>query len=448
MEKVESKGVQSLGIYIHIPFCVKKCEYCDFLSMQAGRDVQNRYCECLLKEIKTAGREYGNQQYVVDTVFIGGGTPSILNPQWIKRILKEVYGSFRVMGHGAGNAKDDSVTDDLRNVSVEKADDIAEITIECNPGTLDEEKLRIYKQAGVNRISLGLQSADNRELKLLGRIHTWEQFLESAQLVKRYFKNWNVDLMSALPGQTLDSYRHSLEKVLALQPTHVSAYSLMIEEGTPFYDIYEEDDIIRQKGGVPKLLPDEETERQMYEMTAKILGEYGYERYEISNYAKRGHASRHNERYWKCQDYLGIGLGAASCMGNVRFHNTEDIENYLQILSRQDRGVRNAVSNDTEHLSEESDTLDVVKKSLREDVSILSQKEQMEEMMFLGLRRMEGVRKEQFAERFGQSVSDVFGEPLQKLESEQLLKHFGNYIQLTQKGIDVSNYVLAQFLLD
>lgn len=420
MEKKRSKqNVKSLGIYIHIPFCVKKCEYCDFLSMAAGRDVQNQYCENLLKEIELAGVEYRSENYVVDTIFIGGGTPSILEPEWIEKILGAVYANFSVA------------------ISVE-------ITIECNPGTLDEEKLKGYKRAGVNRISLGLQSANNCELQLLGRIHTWEQFLETANLVKKHFFNWNVDLMSALPGQSVESYRETLEKVIALEPAHISAYSLIIEEGTLFYEKYEEDELLRQQGKVPKLLPDEDTERQMYEMTEAILGTAEYKRYEISNYAKSGYECRHNDRYWKREDYLGMGLGAASCMGEVRFSNTPDMKEYLQVLMPRKVETRSEL----EQVRGTEAELNGDGRLPREDIQKLSVKEQMEETMFLGLRRMEGVDCELFKERFGRSIQEVFGTVLPELKKQELLQYSGKYIQLTQKGIDVSNYVLAQFLLD
>lgn len=421
-EMKEQKG-KSLGIYIHIPFCVKKCQYCDFLSMPAGREVQEQYCQCLLEEIKLAGQEYQHMGYVVDTIFIGGGTPSILDAGWIEKILLACNRSIGALGY---------------------VDTGLEITIECNPGTLDEEKLRIYRRAGVNRISLGLQSANNKELQLLGRIHTWEQFLESANLVKKYFDNWNVDLMSALPGQNVESYRETLQKVVALEPTHISAYSLIIEEGTPFFEKYEEDELLRQQGKIPKLLPDEDTERQMYELTEHMLGKAGYERYEISNYAKSGYKCRHNDRYWKREDYLGLGLGAASYMGDMRFHNTADMKEYLQFW----KDGSGQAGNGSAYGSKEKKVQLGESICFRKEVHQLSINEQMEETMFLGLRRMEGVDMEHFQEKFGKSVQSVFGSVLSKLELQELIKYSGKYIQLTQKGIDVSNYVLAQFLLE
>lgn len=398
-ERGTEKEKKSLGIYVHIPFCVKKCEYCDFLSQVGTYELQQQYCQCLQKEIEQAACRAGD--YEVDTIFIGGGTPSVLEPEWIEEILQKIMETFSI-----------DRTDD------EKGKSSLEVTIECNPGTLNRKKVQIYKRAGINRISLGLQSADNRELKLLGRIHTWEQFLESAALVKEQFDNWNVDIMSALPGQTQESCEWTLKQVLSLQPPHISAYSLIIEEGTPFYKRYAEDEQLRQMGERPRVLPDEESERAMYERTGELLAENGYHRYEISNYAKPGYASRHNMRYWLRRDYMGFGLGASSCMQNVRFKNTSDMQVYMQAGTFP-----------------------------KEEVCRLSTEEQMEEMMFLGLRLMQGVDQEAFFEAFKRTPGEVYGGVIASLEKSQLLKHSGKYIQLTQKGIDISNYVLSQFLL-
>lgn len=404
----EGEGKQLLGLYVHIPFCVRKCEYCDFLSMQAGVKQQEQYIEALLWEIEAQSSIAENM--LVDSIFIGGGTPSILKAEQIERIMK------RIRKHYALKAG-------------------VEITIECNPGTLDEEKLRSYQRAGINRISLGLQSANNEELRLLGRIHTFEQFEHSAVLVKKYFHNWNVDLMSALPGQSVESYRTTLERVRNLHPTHISAYSLMIEEGTPFYEKYKEDYRLRERGETPRLLPDEETERKMYELTQQVLEREGYYRYEISNYAREGFESRHNNRYWLRQEYLGLGLGASSCMQNVRWHNVTDLKEYVQ------QAVRSS-----NQLYEDMQKSDAAVCFKREEEQQLTRQEQMEETMFLGLRRMQGVDKEAFARQFGQRVEEIYGEVLERLEQEELLQYSGKYIQLTQLGIDVSNYVLAQFL--
>ena len=343
---------KSLELYVHIPFCVRKCEYCDFLSAPAGADTQQEYVRNLLLEIEQKGVHCTD--YEVITIFFGGGTPSILKAGWIADILDAIHRNFKVR-------KD------------------AEITIECNPGTLTFEKLSIYKSAGINRISVGLQSASDAELRELGRIHTYEDFLKSYDLIrKKGFSNINIDLMAALPGQTLKSYEQTLRRVLALKPEHISAYSLIIEEGTPFYEKYEADELLREKGEKPQMLPSEETERLMYERTKELLLAHGYERYEISNYARRGYACRHNIGYWRRENYLGFGLGSASLLENERFHNTTDLTDYLG----------------GDYLAYEQEKLD--------------KKSQMEEFMFLGLRMTDGISTECFRQTFGLTVELVY----------------------------------------
>ena len=400
----QNEELRTLGIYVHIPFCVKKCNYCDFLSMTADEKTMECYIQALLREIEY--RAPAAEDCEVDSIFIGGGTPSCLDAGYIQRIMETIRQNYRI-----------------KQPECEGTNVLPEVTIECNPGTLDRHKLECYRRAGINRISLGLQSSSDEELRLLGRIHTWEQFLQSAGLVREFFDNWNVDIMSALPGQTTDSCRRTLENVLALEPSHISAYSLIIEEGTPFYEKYKEDERIRQKGGNPHFLPSEEEEREMYEMTGRLLEEHGYHRYEISNYAKEGRESRHNNRYWLREDYLGLGLGVSSLMENVRWNNVADMTVYLQ-----------------EHPPQEQFP--------RVELQRLTRRQQMEETMFLGLRRMQGVDTETFAKRFGHTIEDVYGEVIQRLELQQLLCYSGKYIQLTQSGIDVSNYVLSEFLLE
>lgn len=383
---------KSLELYVHIPFCVRKCEYCDFLSAPAGADTQQEYVRNLLLEIEQKGVRCTD--YEVTTIFFGGGTPSILKAGWIADILNAIHRNFKVR-------KD------------------AEITIECNPGTLTFEKLSIYKSAGINRISVGLQSASDAELRELGRIHTYEDFLRSYDLIrKKGFSNVNIDLMAALPGQTLKSYEQTLRRVLALKPEHISAYSLIIEEGTPFYEKYEADELLREKGEKPQMLPSEETERLMYERTKELLLAHGYERYEISNYARRGYACRHNIGYWRRENYLGFGLGSASLLENERFHNTTDLTDYLG----------------GDYLAYEQEKLD--------------KKSQMEEFMFLGLRMTDGISTECFRQTFGLTVELVYGPVLEQQIADRLLRKEDGRIFLTERGLDVSNYVMAQFLLD
>ncbi len=364
---------KSLGIYIHIPFCVRKCRYCDFLSGPAGVDVQKQYIEMLLTEMEQY-REHLKKSGI-RTVFFGGGTPSILAGKDIVKIMQKL-GELGMI------------------------EENAEISIEANPGTVTKEKLLCWKDAGINRISFGLQSADHEELKRLGRIHTWEEFEENYKLARACgFTNINVDLMSALPGQTVDSWRTTMEKVTALEPEHISAYSLIIEEGTPFYEAYAEH---------PELLPSEEDERAMYYETKAFLAKKGYERYEISNYAKPGYECRHNLSYWERIDYLGVGLGAASLLGNVRKTNQTELSEYL-----------------LGNFEGEQEVLDEVSA--------------MEEYFFLGLRKMKGVDWTSYKKQYQKTV--------EKLMAEKLIEQDGDYIRLTELGIDVSNYVLSEFLI-
>ncbi len=365
-------GKKPLELYIHIPFCIRKCAYCDFLSAPAAPEVQEAYVGQLLQEI--AASKKLPEDYEAVTVFFGGGTPGILKGELLCSILRALRDRF-------------SVRED------------AEITVEANPGTVSRDKLVQYREAGVNRISLGLQSADNQELKLLGRIHTWEQFLESFQLARETgFRNINVDLMSALPGQTTESVHRTLERVLALSPEHISAYSLILEEGTPFYKRYE---------GHPELLPSEEEERQMYYDTRDRLCACGYEHYEISNFAKPGYACRHNLGYWERTDYKGFGLGAASLLKNVRHTNQTDLTEYL----------KGNFAGTEEPLTEQA---------------------VREEYFFLGLRKMEGVEPGRYREHYEERI--------QRLQAQQLLEEKDGRIRLTERGTDVSNYVMAQFL--
>ena len=383
--------MKELELYLHIPFCERKCAYCDFLSAPADLPVRISYIKKLQEEIAYYGSEF--EEYQVSSIFLGGGTPTILEGYQLAAILETVKKYFRLVAD-------------------------AEITVECNPGTLTAGKAEKLVQAGFNRLSMGLQSADDRELQLLGRIHNFAQFLESYDLARKAgFENINVDLMSALPGQTLKSWQNTLQKVTALRPEHISAYSLIIEEGTPFYERFAEDERIREEGGHPRLLPEEAIERQMYELTQCFLHTKGYERYEISNYAKPGSECRHNCGYWTRKDYLGLGLGASSLVGHQRFQNTSDLKEYLE--------------QEYHHIHTET----------------LDKKSEMEEFMFLGLRLMTVISRQQFEKTFQVTLDSVYGEVLRKLKSEQLIEEVAGYVRLTEYGIDVSNYVLSEFLL-
>ncbi len=379
---------KELEIYIHIPFCVKKCAYCDFLSKPGSEETVEKYIQALCREMRAYCRSF--LQYKVVTIFLGGGTPSVLSGQQMKEIFATLREVFDI------------------------AED-AEISMEANPGTVTADKLLSYKKAGINRISFGLQSANDEELKLLGRIHTYDEFLESYELGRQCgLDNINVDLISAIPRQTLESWEETLKKVIALQPEHISAYSLIIEEGTPFAEIYGEGCAKESE------LPGEGEERNIYRRTEALLAKSGYHRYEISNYAKEGKECKHNLGYWERKEYLGIGLGASSLIDNIRFHNTENMETYM------------ACSEKTEQI--------------RCDVEVLSETERMEEFIFLGLRKMQGISEKKFIEEFGRTFEECYGEKIRKLISDGLIEQNNEYFRLTKKGIDISNYVFAQIL--
>lgn len=397
-----------LSIYIHIPFCIKKCSYCDFLSAPAGEEQHKSYVRALLKEIEYWGKRLEGAQ--IKTVYFGGGTPSILPEALFVEVLcklKEAFpGIWQETKRGAAFYNNGKET---------------EISMEVNPGTVTGEKLRAYKAAGVNRLSIGLQSADNKELKLLGRIHTYEEFLETYYKARKQgFTNVNVDLISALPGQEISSWQETLKKVVALKPEHISAYSLMIEEGTPFYEQYYEK---------KELLPDEETDRAMYALTKDMLKQAGYERYEISNYSLKEKECLHNMVYWQRGNYLGLGLGSSSMIENIRFQNTEVMKDYVNYW-----------------LTGSQEPVDCHFPHICKDIRCLKREEQMEEFMFLGLRMIKGVSKEEFEANFNKSIFEVYGKQIEKFEKLGVLC-VSDRIFLTDKGLDVSNMILADFLI-
>lgn len=379
---------KELELYIHIPFCVKKCSYCDFLSAPATEQTKEAYMAALFAEIGGRAKDY--KERIVTSVFIGGGTPSLLSGDSIRQLMEHIREGFTL-------APD------------------AEITMEVNPGTVTAEKLTAFYAAGINRLSIGMQSAQEQELKILGRIHDFDGFCQVyREAVEAGFTNINVDVMSGLPGQTLASYKDTLEKVLRLEPMpqHISAYSLIVEEGTPFA-------AMADRGELP--LPEEDTERAMYEETIEVLAGYGFHRYEISNYALDGYECRHNVGYWIRRDYLGFGIGAASLIGNVRFQNGRDLNAYLAHPL-----------------------------ACREEQQSLTTQEQMEETMFLGLRLIRGVSYPEFARCYGQTLEEVYGEVIARNVADGLLTvredETGRRLMLTGRGLDVSNYVMAQFL--
>lgn len=430
--------MRDLSIYLHIPFCVRKCLYCDFLSFavpgfqkeeQTGirprgcgsvEDTERvkSYVNLLKRQVIAEAENYRDHRVI--SVFWGGGTPSLLETEMVQELMDVLRRHYTVMPE-------------------------AEVTIETNPGTVTAQKLQGYITAGINRISIGLQSTDDEELKRIGRIHDYRTFLETYRLAREAgFRNINIDLMAALPGQSEASYAETLRRVTELAPEHISAYSLIVEEGTSFYKLYGDDkdrdvdtsettavsERYRVCGSVKSEqkereylpLPNEDVERAIYEETEKLLQQYGYNRYEISNYAKKGYACRHNEGYWRRKEYLGIGLGASSLIGKQRYRN----------LSRYDEYI-DAVQNRTD---------------IHEETEYLEKTNEMEEFMFLGLRMMEGVSRTKFYENFEKEIEEVYGEQLMRLAGDGLIRSDEERIELTKRGIDISNYVFEQFLLE
>lgn len=376
---------KALGLYLHFPFCVRKCLYCDFLSAPADEDTKRLYARALVREIRAYGETAGNR--TVSTVFLGGGTPSVMPADSLSAVMKAVHDTFHV-------EKD------------------AEITIEVNPGTISESLLSFCFNY-INRVSLGLQSVHEEELKALGRIHTYGQFLSGYEALREAgIKNINIDLMSGIPGQTVGGFTETLNAAADLSPEHISAYSLIVEKGTPFYEM---------KNAGKLDLPDEDAERGMYHLTKKLLALRGYRQYEISNYARPGFECRHNVRYWRRGDYLGFGIGAASFLDRTRWKNTSRLSYYL------------------DHSASPRD--------ITEDIEELSVKDEVEEFMFLGLRMNDGITAEAFKKAFSLDLLSVYGETLEKYEKEGLMEHSGGRYFLTSRGADISNTVLSGFLL-
>ena len=380
--------MKELGLYIHIPFCKKKCDYCDFISYSDKINCIKEYVEALKNEIKHELNKIVNdkENYRVTTIYIGGGTPSFIDSKYIREILNTI--KKYIVG------ADDPVCP-------------LEITIEVNPGTATEKKLEDYKDAGINRLSIGLQETNNEILKSIGRIHTYEEFLETYNMAREIgFKNINVDLMIGLPNQSIENIKSSLKKVISLNSEHISVYSLILEEGTKLYDKCENDDL---------KLPDEELERNMYWYVKNTLENVGYTHYEISNFAKQGYESKHNVNCWEQKEYLGFGLAAHSYIKGTRY------------------------SNDPKG----SDPFVSFEKTIHE---IQTKEDSQKEYMLLGLRKTDGVSIQKFKNKFGENPIFLFKNELNKLVEENLITIDGDYIRLTNKGLDLANLVWEEFV--
>ncbi len=387
---------KNVGLYIHIPFCKQKCEYCDFKSYAGKENLINTYIKWLKHELQEVGEgnrlDYENNiddLAIVKTIYIGGGTPSFIDGEYIRKILETAKEFYTI-------------------------DESAEITIEVNPGTVGRSKLEDYKQAGINRISIGLQSTHNKLLKGLGRIHTYEQFSETFNLAREVgFENINVDLMLGLPKQSMQELEESLKEIIKIEPEHVSVYSLIVEEGTPFYNKLSRNELD---------LPEEKLEREMYWKTKQMLEDAGYLHYEISNFAKPGFESKHNLSCWNQEEYIGIGAAAHSYTNNVRYSNVDSIEEY----------IRNYENGD------EADNLIFHEKQ--------NKSSKMNEFMMLGLRKINGVSIQAFKNKFGDNPIYLYKDELNKLVQEGLVEIDGDAIRLTEKGLDLANLVWEEFV--
>ena len=374
--------MKEMSLYIHIPFCKQKCLYCDFPSYAGKENLIDDYINALNKEILNKCRDFK-----IISIFIGGGTPSYLDEKNLESLFKTI---------------------NLLNLQ-----DIMEFTVECNPGTLNEEKLKIMKKYNVNRISMGMQSPNDSLLKEIGRIHTFEEFKKNYfQARKAGFENINMDLMFGLPDQSLEDWEKTLEDAVSLNPDHISAYSLIIEEGTCFYKLYNNNKLN---------LPSEDDERNMYLITKKILNRHGYHQYEISNYSKDKKECFHNKVYWKCNEYLGLGVSASSFIDEKRFKNIDDIKNYIEKIKNNE--------------------------DITEEVHVNDIKDDMEEFMFMGLRMIEGISLKEFKRRFGRDVCNVYDDAIKNNVKKGLLVLDSEKLYLSSKGIEVSNYVMSDFIL-
>lgn len=388
--------MREIGIYVHIPFCKQKCYYCDFKSYANKEELIEKYIKWLKYEIKEVGEgnklDYENdldELVTVKTIYIGGGTPSYLDSKYIKEIIEEIRENFKLA-------------------------DKVEITIEVNPGTVNKTKLLDYINSGINRISIGLQSTDNELLKRIGRIHKYEDFLQTYNMAREVgFKNINVDLMLALPGQTIAKLEKGLKQVIDLQPEHISLYSLIIENGTKIEKMLKNNEIT---------LPDENIERKMYWETKKVLEEAGYIHYEISNFAKEGYKSEHNWNCWSQKEYMGFGVAAHSYTNDVRFSNIDSIEEYIE---NYEQG--NVTDNFVFHEKQ-------------------TQSSKMKEYMMLGLRKIEGISIQEFKNKFVGNPLYIYRKELQKLVEEELIEIELDKIKLTKKGLDFANIVWEEFI--
>lgn len=406
--------IKEIGLYIHIPFCKHKCYYCDFVSYANKKKFFKKYVECVKKEIGKYAREnrimseHGLEpKYVIKTIYIGGGTPSLIDEEYIEDILKSIRENFEITSNLEENYE-------AQDEKIKNYNSQIETTIEVNPGTVTKEKLQKYLECGINRLSIGLQAVQDNLLKEIGRIHTFEDFQNVYKWAREVgFENINVDLMIGLPNQTLDDVKESTKKVIALKPEHISVYSLILEENTKLEDL-----VIKGK----LELPDDEIERKMYWYVKKALEKHKYIHYEISNFARPGFESKHNSDCWNQNEYIGIGAAASSFMNKARYENTSDLEEYISNIEN-DKPSKNI--------------------QLQE---LLDDESKIDEYMMLSLRKISGVNISEFKRKFNQNPIIRYNKILEKLIKEELIEIDGNNIRLSSKGIDLANLVWEEFI--
>ena len=382
--------MKKIGIYIHIPFCMQKCYYCDFCSYAGKLEMQNKYINSLLKEIDEIKNK---NEYQINTIYIGGGTPSVIDAELIQKLIKKINSSFNISNS-------------------------AEVTIEVNPGTVNEEKIKKYKESGINRISIGLQSAKDELLKVIGRIHNYNDFENAYNIIAESgFSNINVDVMIGLPSQTIEDVEDTINKIIRKNPTHISVYSLIVEPGTIIESMI--------NSGKYKL-PDEDVERKMYWLVKHVLEQNGYIQYEISNFAKEGFKSKHNSDCWEQKEYIGLGAAAHSYINATRYSNTSNLEEYIENIEK------NQFSKNIK-IHEKQDKVDMMK-----------------EYMIIGLRKISGINVNRFMQKFNCNPLVIFEEQINKMKNLNLLQVDNNldncYIKLTDKGIDFANIVWEEFI--
>ena len=373
------------GLYIHIPFCKSKCNYCDFYSIKNNNEDTDKYIDALVNEINLYADNIENKN--IRTIYIGGGTPSILKPKQVEEILNTIYKNFYI-------------------------NNTIEVTMEANPESLNEEKIKKYSSLGINRLSLGVQSFLNEELNFLGRIHNVKESVEKIKIIKKYFDNFNLDIIFALPEQKFEDFQYNLNQLLNINPPHISLYNLQIEKNTKLYDLL-------SIGEIEHI--EEELDYKMYNYAVKKFKEKGYIHYEISNFAKKDYESEHNLIYWKYQPYLGLGPSAHGFNGEKRYYNIPAYNQYVNLLENKQFPIQEVIN--------------------------LSKKELISEMMFMGLRLTEGVSKTAFKDRFNLSIKEVYEDTIKKLKRDNLIQENNNKIYLTKKGLNLGNISFAEFLL-